>query len=88
MVTLAIQASALGYPSSREIHEEAPSSDTHVALCPLTSNTMPSALSLGVVRQVRPIVGPFYAVLRLEMNYVLGGRGLPPECRQCAHLRL
>ncbi|MEE6477615.1 hypothetical protein FKM82_011571 [Ascaphus truei] len=28
---------------------------------------------VGVVRQVKPIVGPFHAVLRLEMNYVLGG---------------
>ncbi|ERE86479.1 fibulin-1 isoform 2 [Cricetulus griseus] len=31
------------------------------------------SMTVGVVRQVRPIVGPFYAVLRLEMNYVLGG---------------
>lgn len=46
---------------------------TVVALCPLTSNNRPSSFSPGVVRQVRPIVGPFYAVLRLEMNYVLGG---------------
>lgn len=38
----------------------------------LTSRT-PSALSPGVVRQVRPIVGPFHAVLKLEMNYVVGG---------------
>uniref|UniRef100_A0ACB8EBE6 Uncharacterized protein n=1 Tax=Sphaerodactylus townsendi TaxID=933632 RepID=A0ACB8EBE6_9SAUR len=27
----------------------------------------------GVVRQVKPIVGPFYATLKLEMNYVVGG---------------
>lgn len=27
----------------------------------------------GVVRQVKPIVGPFYATLKLEMNYVIGG---------------
>lgn len=33
----------------------------------------PSVLSPGVVRQVRPIVGPFHAVLKLEMNYVVGG---------------
>ena len=38
----------------------------------LTPHT-PSALSPGVVRQVRPIVGPFHAVLKLEMNYVVGG---------------
>lgn len=31
------------------------------------------SMTVGVVRQVRPIVGPFYAVLRLEMNYVVGG---------------
>ncbi|XP_028934991.1 fibulin-1 isoform X2 [Ornithorhynchus anatinus] len=30
-------------------------------------------MTVGVVRQVRPIVGPFHAVLKLEMNYVLGG---------------
>lgn len=34
---------------------------------------LPSVLSPGVVRQVRPIVGPFHAVLKLEMNYVVGG---------------
>ncbi|XP_041441183.1 fibulin 1 L homeolog isoform X1 [Xenopus laevis] len=28
---------------------------------------------VGVVRQVKPIVGPFHAVLKLEMNYVVGG---------------
>lgn len=33
----------------------------------------PSVLSPGVVRQVRPIVGPFHAILKLEMNYVVGG---------------
>lgn len=27
----------------------------------------------GVIRQVRPIVGPFHTVLQLEMNYVVGG---------------
>ncbi|XP_063519452.1 fibulin-1 isoform X3 [Pongo pygmaeus] len=30
-------------------------------------------MTVGVVRQVRPIVGPFHAVLKLEMNYVVGG---------------
>ncbi|XP_054998081.1 fibulin-1 isoform X1 [Sorex araneus] len=30
-------------------------------------------MTVGVVRQVRPIVGPFHTVLRLEMNYVLSG---------------
>lgn len=73
MVTLVIQASASGYHSSLEIPEETPFPDTHVAACLLTPNRMSSALSPGVVRQVRPIVGPFYAVLKLEMNYVLGG---------------
>ncbi|XP_069823959.1 fibulin-1 isoform X1 [Dendropsophus ebraccatus] len=28
---------------------------------------------VGVVRQVKPIVGPFHTVLKLEMNYVMGG---------------
>lgn len=27
----------------------------------------------GVVRQVKPIIGPFHAILKLEMNYVVGG---------------
>lgn len=70
MVTLVSQASASGCHCSLE---GAPFPDTHFALCLLTSNNMPSAFSPGVVRQVRPIVGPFYAVLKLEMNYVLGG---------------
>lgn len=30
-------------------------------------------LCTGVVRQVKPIVGPFHATLKLEMNYVVGG---------------
>ncbi|KAJ6668450.1 hypothetical protein lerEdw1_011932 [Lerista edwardsae] len=30
-------------------------------------------MTVGVVRQVKPIVGPFYATLKLEMNYVVGG---------------
>uniref|UniRef100_A0A7N9CGN1 Fibulin-1 n=1 Tax=Macaca fascicularis TaxID=9541 RepID=A0A7N9CGN1_MACFA len=30
-------------------------------------------MTVGVVRQVRPIVGPFHAILKLEMNYVVGG---------------
>ncbi|KAF7237663.1 Fibulin-1 [Varanus komodoensis] len=30
-------------------------------------------MTVGVVRQVKPIIGPFYATLRLEMNYVVGG---------------
>ncbi|XP_044535214.1 fibulin-1-like [Gracilinanus agilis] len=30
-------------------------------------------MTVGVVRQVRPIVGPYYATLKLEMNYVVGG---------------
>ncbi|XP_053110849.1 fibulin-1 isoform X1 [Hemicordylus capensis] len=30
-------------------------------------------MTVGVVRQVKPIVGPFYATLKLEMNYVIGG---------------
>ncbi|XP_017384960.1 fibulin-1 isoform X4 [Cebus imitator] len=30
-------------------------------------------MTVGVVRQVRPIIGPFHAVLKLEMNYVVGG---------------
>ncbi|XP_016065554.1 PREDICTED: fibulin-1 isoform X1 [Miniopterus natalensis] len=30
-------------------------------------------MTVGVVRQVRPIVGPFHAVLKLEMNYVVRG---------------
>ncbi|XP_064373074.1 fibulin-1 isoform X1 [Dromaius novaehollandiae] len=30
-------------------------------------------MTVGVVRQVRPIVGPFHAILKLEMNYVMGG---------------
>ncbi|XP_068958353.1 fibulin-1 isoform X1 [Petaurus breviceps papuanus] len=30
-------------------------------------------MTVGVVRQVRPIVGPFYVTLKLEMNYVVGG---------------
>nr|XP_023395780.1 fibulin-1-like [Loxodonta africana] len=30
-------------------------------------------MTVGVVRQVRPIVGPFHAVLKLEMNYLVGG---------------
>lgn len=38
-----------------------------------TRSKTPSVLSPGVVRQVRPIVGPFHAVLKLEMNYVVGG---------------
>lgn len=38
MVTLVIQASALGYHCSLEIPEGAPFPDTHVALCLLTSN--------------------------------------------------
>lgn len=38
-----------------------------------TRSKTPSFLSPGVVRQVRPIVGPFHAVLKLEMNYVVGG---------------
>ncbi|XP_077325480.1 fibulin-1 isoform X1 [Lithobates pipiens] len=28
---------------------------------------------VGVVRQIKPIVGPFHATLKLEMNYVVGG---------------
>lgn len=28
---------------------------------------------VGVVRQIKPIVGPAHAVLKLEMNYVVGG---------------
>ncbi|ETE63855.1 Fibulin-1 [Ophiophagus hannah] len=30
-------------------------------------------MTVGVVRQVKPIIGPFYATLKLEMNYVVGG---------------
>ncbi|XP_078529957.1 fibulin-1 isoform X2 [Lissotriton helveticus] len=30
-------------------------------------------MTVGVVRQIRPIIGPFHAVLKLEMNYVVGG---------------
>ncbi|XP_010408511.2 fibulin-1 isoform X1 [Corvus cornix cornix] len=30
-------------------------------------------MTVGVVRQVRPIIGPFHAILKLEMNYVMGG---------------
>ncbi|XP_070611364.1 fibulin-1 isoform X1 [Erythrolamprus reginae] len=30
-------------------------------------------MTVGVVRQVKPIIGPFYATLKLEMNYVIGG---------------
>ncbi|XP_019371474.1 PREDICTED: fibulin-1 isoform X1 [Gavialis gangeticus] len=30
-------------------------------------------MTVGVVRQVKPIVGPFHAILKLEMNYVMGG---------------
>ncbi|XP_060044746.1 fibulin-1 isoform X3 [Erinaceus europaeus] len=30
-------------------------------------------MTVGVVRQVRPIVGPFHTILKLEMNYVVGG---------------
>ncbi|CAH2278303.1 fibulin-1 isoform X1 [Pelobates cultripes] len=30
-------------------------------------------MTVGVVRQVKPIVGPFNTVLKLEMNYVVGG---------------
>uniref|UniRef100_A0A8C9FJ77 Fibulin-1 n=1 Tax=Pavo cristatus TaxID=9049 RepID=A0A8C9FJ77_PAVCR len=33
----------------------------------------PLSVPTGVVRQVRPIVGPFHAILKLEMNYVMGG---------------
>ncbi|XP_029453346.1 fibulin-1 [Rhinatrema bivittatum] len=30
-------------------------------------------MTVGVVRQVKPIIGPFHAILKLEMNYVVGG---------------
>uniref|UniRef100_A0A8C4VH07 Fibulin-1 n=1 Tax=Gopherus evgoodei TaxID=1825980 RepID=A0A8C4VH07_9SAUR len=30
-------------------------------------------MTVGVVRQVKPIVGPFHAILKLEMNYVVNG---------------
>lgn len=71
-ITLVIQASAMGYPCSLEIPED-PFPRCPCCHVPATPNSVPSTLSPGVVRQVRPIVGPFYAVLKLEMNYVLGG---------------
>lgn len=57
---------AAGFPAGSR------SPASHVGVAKFTCST-PSALSPGVVRQVRPIVGPFHAVLKLEMNYVVGG---------------
>lgn len=73
MLTLVIKTSASGYHCSLEIPEDPFPS---YPCCCVTTDTQQHAfcsLSAGVVRQVRPIVGPFYAVLKLEMNYVLGG---------------
>lgn len=72
MVTLVIQAHSSGYHCSLEISKD-PFPKYPYCHVPADTHSAPSALSPGVVRQVRPIVGPFYAVLKLEMNYVLGG---------------